>query len=146
MGATKVVVYDDGSADSNSPAKLLQPFGSSVVVNKVQDLGPIPADFWPEHAVAPFIQRMFWAYNHCGATYGGGKGWMAIMDTDEYLFPCRRDVSSNLQEAFAERLARSSLDALGVQVECLKFGFNDVNRSLTPGELQIEFHTHRWEV
>jgi hypothetical protein len=144
LGATKVVIYDDNS--TVSPAAALQNFGDSIVIHNIQSIGDPPAYLAATHdPIRPYLTRQKWAFNHCAAKYGGGEGWLAVIDTDEYIFPCRRHVSSTLWEAFRERLSHSDAQpgAVAAQVECMKFGFNDVNRTLVRGELQIESHTHR---
>jgi hypothetical protein len=140
VGATKIVIYDDNS--TVSPAVAAKGFAENVIVHKVQDLPGLPANL-----LGPgkhnYIQRQYWSFNHCGSSYGHGKGWLAVIDVDEYIFPCRRrHNSSSLWDAVNERLPNSSIPAL--KVECLKFGFNDVARPLHEHELQIEHHTQRY--
>lgn len=146
LGATKVVLYDDNSVVS--PAAALRSFGESVVIHRMRDIGDPPA-YLAAHAdpARPYLTRQQWAFNHCAANHGGGHGWLAVIDTDEYIFPCRGDTGNSLWEAFSERVTHPGArpNATAAKVECLKFGFNDFNRPLEPGKLQIESHTRRYE-
>lgn len=140
VGATKIVIYDDNS--TVSPREVLHSFGANVIVHDVSAIGEVPAHLLPyADRSRPYILRQIWSHIHCAKTYGGGKGWLGVFDVDEYMFPCRRDISSSLWDAFNKRL--NGTQAHAARVECLKFGFADSNQPLGPGTVQLAAHSRR---
>lgn len=138
VGATKIVLYDDNS--TVSPRELVQQFGDSVVLHTVFAMDDIPRKLL-QPGRQQYVKRKTWVLNHCGRTYGSQQdGWLAVVDVDEFLFPCDRAAQPTLWDAFQQDVTPA---LNGTRVECLKFGFNDLGRSLKPPELQLQYHTHR---
>lgn len=138
VGATKIVIYNDNSTVDIS--QMVQRFGDPVIVHEVQDLEALPKEL-----LAPGLVhhgRQQWVMkHHCAPTYGGkGRGWLAVFDVDEFIFPCR-NTGADLYSAFQQRLKDNS--TVAVRLECVKFGFNDLNRTLHEGELLTEWSTRR---
>lgn len=140
VGATRIVIYDDGSEDGLE--QVVAPFGSRIVLHRLATLPGLDPEFLQKSRRA-FLFRKVWAFNHCGREHSQGAGWLAVLDVDEFIFPCNAASAADVGQGFAQRMAIAGAAAVGLRLQCVKFGFNDLNRKLAPGELVTQAHSQR---
>ena len=83
---------------------------------------------WPQ-----WIRIQTGAYMHCIKNYGDDTKWLAVIDTDEFLF-CPSGIK-------IPKFLKAFHVYAGVVVNWLKFGTSGIE-DLEPGMLQIEVFTH----
>ena len=74
-------------------------------------------------------------------TRPAAAGWLAVLDVDEFIFPCARESRDyTIWDAFSAALPPGGN---AISLKCLKFGFSDFDRPLARGQLIMEHNTHR---